>query len=561
MKKINISKSKVIFYFPNLLLLVLASISSANAQSTYSQDLSTNNWKIWQDHKARWTNDKLYLPPVNIQELPINEPTCGWEKLWDGRGKTVNLPANVEEHFWGENGATFGSAGNYKGVAWFITKTMIPENLKGKKITLNIESLRIRGEIFINEKLVGYDLIDSTPLEIDISKFVNFGTENKIEIRVTDGDGNFEWMDLANFNWGDYKIPPSHGFCGITGKIHLRATEKTFIEDIFIKNKPLANSIEVAVNLNNETQTSAEGTLQYILTDFKDPNKVLFETKKTVQNFDKSNLSSLNITLNNAKLWSPETPNLYNLTIIWTGKNNTKHIETKRFGFRWFEVKTVNGDKQFYLNNQRIVLRTSISWGYWPINGIAPSYELAKKQIQVAKDLGLNMLNFHRHMGQTMLLDLADEMGLLYYAEPGGYKTGTASTFTADWNREKMTRMIKRDRSHPSLVIYNMINESTREPAPHEIKDIALFHQLDPSRCITFTSTNFTPKLYNSKLEEKTEKPAKMHMLPYDTTIYYKGWWDMHFAEGPGVYKDELYKNPTNFLRNSTNLSEIIFWG
>ena len=76
------------------------------------------------------------------------------------------------------------------------------------------------------------------------------------------------------------------------------------------------------------------------------------------------------------------------------------------------------------MNGKRIVLRTAISWGFWPVNGIIPTPELAERQIRLAKELGLNMLNFHRGIGQTVLLDKADELGLLYYEEPGGYKTG-----------------------------------------------------------------------------------------------------------------------------------------
>ena len=105
------------------------------------------------------------------------------------------------------------------------------------------------------------------------------------------------------------------------------------------------------------------------------------------------------------------------------------------------------------------MLRSAISWGYWPVTGLIATPEMAEKQITTAKQLGLNMLNFHRNIGTPVVLDKADEMGLLYYEEPGSFHSGTHDPFIRTILREKVFRMIKRDRSHPSLIIYNMINE------------------------------------------------------------------------------------------------------
>jgi len=120
--------------------------------------------------------------------------------------------------------------------------------------------------------------------------------------------------------------------------------------------------------------------------------------------------------------------------------------------------------------------------------------------------------------------------------------------------------MIKRDRSHPSIIIYNMINESARDPRKNEIEDIQAAHKMDETRCITYTTTYFGPKFYNNECPT-TEAPVKMHMLPYDSKVYYQGWWDTHHAGGPGVYLDKFYRGATNFLKYENNPSEIIFYG
>lgn len=541
---------KITFLLLNFLL-----IQQIFAQETIN--LSTNNWKIWLDEAAEWEKDNLYLPPYNLAEIPSNKPSCGWDKIMSITGINTQLPATVEQFYWGKNGGDFGITGDYVGVSWFTTDFDVPANWTKKRIVLNFESARLRAEIYVNKKLVGYELINGTPFDVDISKAVTVGAKNQLAVRITDPNGNFAWRDWDTFKWGKYEIPPSHGFGGITGKVSLTSTDKTYIDDIFIKNTPKTNSIDVELSLVNQSIPTS-GEITFTITEFG-KTKTLYSGNINVKQLNSTDLLKSKITLPNAKLWSPASPNLYNLIVTWTGNNGSKHSETERFGFRWFEVKEVNGDKMFFLNGKRIVLHTAISWGHWPENGIFPSDSMAYRQIRIAKKMGLNMLNFHRAIGQENVLDAADELGLLYYEEPGGYRPGD-SEFNHTWKREKLLRMIKRDRSRPSLVIYNMINESARDPYPNEIEDIQAAHKLDETRIITYTTTYFGPKFYNSMCP-MTEAPVKMHMLPYDNKVHYQGWWDTHHADGPGVYLDKFYQGTTKFERYVDNPSEIIFYG
>lgn len=539
-----------------IILFVLLTFS-LHTFSQITVPISANEWKIWLDENALWEHDKLFLPPYNLAEIPTNKPSCGWENLEKKNGITTKVPATVEQFYWGKNGGDFGITGDYVGVSWFTTNFDIPNNWKDKRIVLNFESARLRAEVYVNQQLAGYELINGTPFDVDISKFVKLGAKNQLAVRITDPNGNFAWRDWDTFKWGKYDIQPSHGFGGITGNVSITATDRTWIDDIFVKNTPKANCIEPQISISNQ-EIATGGEINISITEYG-KDKVLFSQNKQVNSFEKSNLLSSKITLTNAKLWSPSRPNLYSLHVKWKGKNGTEHKLSKRFGFRWFDVKEVNGDKMFFLNGKRIILHTAISWSHWPENGIFPTKEMAVKQIQAAKNMGMNMLTFHRGIGQEPVFDAADELGLLYYEEPGGYRPGE-SEFNHNWKREKLLRMIKRDRSRPSLVIYNMINESARDPFPNEIEDIKAAHKLDETRCITFTTTYFGPKFYNNEAP-LTEAPVKMHMLPYDHKVYNQGWWDKHHADGPGVYMDKFYKGATNFERYINNPSEIIFYG
>ncbi|MES2279044.1 MAG: sugar-binding domain-containing protein [Bacteroidota bacterium] len=555
-------------YAPIFVLIMLFAIRfAAIAQAGRAQiDLSHLNWSLWLDTAARWQNDKLYHPPVDVKALPLNPPTGGWGALNSRNAKTVHLPATVEEFKWGSNGNKFGVGGNYLGVSWFFAKINIPAGFKGKRVKLHFESVRFRAEVFVNKKLAGYDLVNSTPFDVDITDFVSAGEINDVAVRITDPNGNFDWRDSQNFMWGDYRTQPTHGFGGITGQMILIATNETSISDVFVENKPQVNHVEIQVAANNLSGETNDGNYQLVIRE-KNTGKMVFSKPYSVKLPVGNSVHVFQVDVPGAKLWDVDHPNLYTLDVKWQGANGLTDDYHQRFGFRWFEIRDINGDKQFYLNNKRIVLRTSISWGFWPVNGIAPSDELARKQVVDAKRLGLNMLNFHRTIGQRNVLDAADELGLLYFEEPGGNQypenlfnpKNDLEKKQADYyfsvRTEKLLRMIRRDRSHPSLVIYNMHNERGASPQVLDKTEMLAGHQLDPSRIMTYNSSNG-----NIKLNEPDPK-FKLHLLPYDTTFYDYGWFDQHHAGGPGVYHDNLYNNPGSYAKYTDHKNEIIYYG
>lgn len=477
-----------------LILLILCYACLAKSQTI---DLSTQNWQIWPDASAQYENDRLFMPPYQPEQMEARPPSCGWDRLAEQKEAFfTRLPATVEQFAWGKNGNDHGICGDYAGVSWFSTEIHIPQEWKGKRIVLHFESARMRAEVYLNHRLVGYELINGTPFTVDISRHALPGTTHRLNVRITDPNGNFAWRDWDSFMWGDYETPPSHGFGGITGKVTLEATGKSFIDNLYIKNHEQPHRITAEITLHNDAPP-VSGELTYTLREAGKPD-IVWKGTQPVAEFTNQLTVSKNITLKQAKLWSPDSPNLYQLDVEWKSRNGDSHHTADRLGFRWFEVKTVDGDRMFFLNGKRIVLHTAISWGHWPVNGLFPTPELARKHILAAKELGMNMLNFHRGIGQPCIFDLADELGLLIYEEPGGYKPGNTN-FARQWKREKLLRMVKRDRNHPSLVIYNMINESARDPEPNEIEDIKAAHQLDPTRCITYTSTYFNKKFYDTQ--------------------------------------------------------------
>ncbi|HXS69046.1 MAG TPA: glycoside hydrolase family 2 TIM barrel-domain containing protein, partial [Candidatus Polarisedimenticolia bacterium] len=518
--------------------------------------LSGADWKLWCDKAAKWENDTLFLPPVNLSALPVNPPTGGWQAL-ETNGISVSVPGTVEEYLTPGT----GPEGDYKGVSWWWRTIHIPENA-GAHVALHFESQRQRAEVYLNHQLVGYDVIGGTPFDVDLSGKVKPGQDCELAVRITDPGGNYDWRDSSPFRWGDYKMPMSHAFGGITGPVTLIATDPVYVDDIYVQNEPTITNATAFVTVRN---TSGETVRRDVTVDVTEkpfpemqsifPPTVFHKDLTDVQLKPGTNTFTVRIVPTNAvRLWNLEWPALYICSAdLMDGFEHRDHAE-QTFGFRWFAPEGIGTNAMFRLNGKRVVLRTSISWGFWPINGIFPTPELAEKQIRDAKDIGLNMLNFHRAIGQPITLDKADELGLLYYEEPGGYKSAGGS-FSEALMREKVLRMVKRDRSHPSLVIFSLINErNQREPfQKRERADMLAMHDLDPSRTITLSSS----------WASAADKPEdiKAHMRPFDGEIHFVGWFDFHHAGGPEVWRQNLYRNPTNYYNYTTNEKEIVYWG
>lgn len=537
-----------------LFLLCAAVLFIVPAMAGERIDLTGPGWALWLDKDASYEDDMLYLPPVNLSVLPVNPPSRGWDAIPAEERLEVSVPGTVEEYYWDE-------LGDYQGVSWWMREITLPSG-KDSRVKLCFEAVRLRCEVYIDHKLVGYDLVGNTPFEIDITDHVNMGGNHRLALRITDPGGNFDWIDYTPFYWGRFKVPASHGFGGVTGNVSLDIHDEVYIKDIFIKNKPSIKEVDVEITLSNEGVSECPCDLELHVDEANRipgensdaPLKRLIDTierKVIVKPGDKT--VKLTLAAPEARPWDLDSPALYMLYAnLRCEEKKLEDAAQQRFGFRWFEVDGHKKDAVFRLNGKRVVLRSAISWGFWPVNGIYPTTkELTKRHVAVAKELGLNMLHFHRGIGWRAILDEADEQGLLYYEEPGGYTAQGGARFAWAWARHKLLRMVKRDRNHPSLVIYNMINEQAVAPMAHHKQDMRDAHALDPTRIIT----------YVSGWAEEGDDPFKLHMLPYDDSMYLYGWYDCHHAPGPGVYLNEHYNHPKDHNLFTENKEEIVFYG
>ena len=538
--------------------LTIVSVSPAPAAGRSEIDLSGIGWRLWHDTAASWQDDRLQFPAPPLSELPVNLPTGGWDQLLGSAAAiAVSVPGTVEEYLQ----QSPGPDGDLTGVSWWIRPIDIPTADTPRRILLRFESVRERAEVFINRRLVAYDIVGSSPFEADITAFTRPGERCELAVRVTDPGGNFDWRDSRAMRWGEHRLPLSHGFGGITGRVRLVVCDPIHIEDVYVQNTPAITRANALVTVRNSTGVPVRRALDLRVVAKGAPGPSVFSTRvRDVALPPGDTVVSVAIDAPAARLWHVDHPDLHVCEVVLRDGSVETDADRRTFGFRWFAMDGVGQDAVLRLNGRRIVLRSAISWGFWPVNGNHPTPELAERQVRVAKELGLNMLNFHRAIGNPIVLDLADELGLLYFEEPGAYKSADSDPFGHAVVREKWLRMVRRDRSHPSLVIFNLINEwNSRNPHPEPVEverhraDLQAAREIDPSRLIMHTSAWARAK--------DTEEPAKLHYRPFDDRPYWNGWYDVHHAGGPATWTEDLYRGPQEFHLHTDNTREIVFWG
>lgn len=586
-------------------LLLMTATSLSWPQVTIP--IPDEGWSLWLDREAEWERDSLYLPDeVDLSNLPGHPPTGGWGRLDPDSGIPVILPTTVEEHYWGASGSrryrdeyffetqdSVMENGNYIGVSWWWRDVDVPRAFDSKRAILFIRGARLRAEVYWNRKLVGYNIITETSFTCDVSRAIRPGETNQLAIRITNPGGRLDWLDTQLMTWGTtyQRFHKSHGFGGLDRGMKLTAHDPVYFTDLWVLNMPNPRRITVHAKVMNTTNRAPGTTILFRVLDPDRPDEVCALIEKKVRSAAgiESHVQA-ELECRDAQLWSEETPKLYRIraTVVAPDtsgfgrkKPEWNDMREVAFGFRWFEADGVGKNAVLRLNGNRSRLISAISWGFWGKNGLWPTAELAEREVQVAKMLGLNCVQFHRNVGKAEVLEVHDRLGVLRYMEPGGGQTalgetfglyaasptapidnsgkgGDPLTFAEKYMEEKIVRMIRDHRSHPSLVIYciqNEIHPDLRNPRVFRV--LRRMHDEDPSRIV----------MLKSGFPSGSPSVNQVWMQPYSNVVHYdkgdgySGWWDDHTVGGPGVWRDELYKGPDDFTHRSTNDREIVMWG
>jgi hypothetical protein len=561
-------------------------------------------------------DDPLYLPDeINLDKMPVNPPTGGWSVLDDRQGISVMLPSTVEEHFWGKwgtrpytkNEAQRGAGtsfenGNYLGVSWWWRKIRVPDFKPGQRVVLRFRGARLRAEVYCNQKLCGYSIMEELPFGADITDAVKPGGQAQLALRITNPGGHLDWIDFSQMQirWGNYTLPPSHGFGGLDEDIELSVIDNVAVTDLAAIDDADLHTVHLVAEVSS-VDAAYSGPVRFSISG---KGIELWHGSQDIQlHPGERKKVAIDARVVGAREWDLKHPVLYKASAVLGSAHSGKAV---KFGFRFFTAEGIGTDAMLTLNHKRIVPVSSISWGYWGRNGLWPDAAMAQREVDAAKRIGLNTLQCHRNIGKPAVLDIQDREGLLRNEEPGGGKfilgaryargpfgadgnflakdegllpafepvkgytppdtvdvsgagpDGDGKTFWERYEEEKILEMVKRDRSHPS-VMYTIQNEANemdlRNPRIYRL--LREMHSLDPSRIIVFYSGG-------------NPKSDQVLMLPYSDEIRYAGknrpyagWEDVHTCGGPCNYLDFLYKDPQHFAvrRDPADSGNICEWG
>jgi beta-galactosidase len=562
--------------------LQAATASLPNGTGSPNSVVLDDSWRLWLDEKAEWQNDKLFLPDeVNLATLPVNPPTGGWDALTDQAGMAVTLPGTVEEHYWGqpplpvagpslEQIVSLGSP--YKGVSWWYRNFTLPEMKPGERLIFNFPGAHLRAEVYVNGKLVGYNMITEIPFSADATAAVKPGS-NQLAVRITSPGGTYSWGDYSlDGKWGNYPLVISKGFGGIDGGVTMSVQASVAVEDFYVANNPNPHT----VTLNAEiASTGAAYKGPVALAIARDGKDVWNGSVDADVPAGGQVTVSKQVTVPNAELWDIGKPILYQAS---AGIASIPHSDrVTDFGFRWFNAEELGTNAHLALNGKRIFVSSAISWGYWAPNGMFPDKAAVQRDIDAVHALGMNCVQNHRHFPKAVVLDGYDHAGLLRYCEVGGGSAiwdetlrgktppgpidpsgvgGEPVTFANKYEVAKLLAMIKAYRSHPSVILWSLNNETgANSHNPKMFYAIKKVHELDPSRIVILKS-GFGPD-------------GEIMDRPYSTEMFYgeastghdSGWHDIHNEDSKGVYQDSLYVSPTEFKTYTDDKAGIAMWG
>lgn len=347
--------------------------------------------------------------------------------------------------------------GFYPGNIYHYEKTFnASADMLQKHVTLKFDGVYRNSKVLVNGQEAGGYLYGYMPFEVCLDGLLKAG-ENVIRVDVDNSE-------MPNSRW--------YSGAGIYRPVTLCVQEKDYIEEVRISTLSIAPA-KVAV------QTSHQGG--EISVSIFDGNAKVAEAEG-----DKVELS-----VDGAKLWSAEHPNLYTAVVELKKDGKTIEVQEKRFGIRQISWNAQDG---LLVNGEKVLLKGGCIHHDNGVLGAAEYKDADLRKVGLMKQYGFNALRISHNPASEALLEACDELGMYVMDELWDmwYITKTqydySNYFRANY-QEDLRRFVAHDYNHPSVIMYSIGNE-VGEPAQEEglalAKDlIARLHQEDASRPVT----------------------------------------------------------------------------
>ena len=351
---------------------------------------------------------------------------------------------------------------DYEGTAFYRKRFTLPRIHEGRKIRLQFGAVNYFAEVSLNGCVLGSHEGGYTPFEFDITGVVRYDGDNVLTVKVIDppNDGSGRVIEgLKNMEIPSGKESWYVNFSGIWQDVKLVISDSTYISEVTVIPDIQNGSVQVRLIVPGETVMN--GTLDFSVTTI-DGKQVLASDTRITCIEEGDNLMIVTLTLDSFECWAPDNPALYELTVHL--KCGDTHIDSRsvRFGMRSFELR----DNFFFLNGRKIILKGLLHQQQYPKNLAYPeSKEEARRIVRLLKRGGWNLLRMHIRPTTPEFLDVCDEEGMLVFEEPAiGWIVD--SDMLEKRALTEVREMVKRDRNHPSVIMWGILNESGVRGAP-----------------------------------------------------------------------------------------------
>lgn len=363
---------------------------------------------------------------------------------------------------------------DYEFISLYRRKFRLPAEARGKRVFVDFEGVMTASTVWINGKRLGEYKGGYTPFSFELTPHINFEGENVLAVDVD----STERSDIPPFGYQiDYMT-----FGGIYREVSLRIVPSIFIENIFARSKDVLSgspSLDVECFVQHLEPSPEAFTLQATLFDGE---RMVAKASGKVPASDTTVEPASHIVafgkLSGIELWNLQKPKLYTVKVQLLRGQNVVDEDHRRIGFREAQFT----DHGFELNGKVIKLRGLDRHQTFPFVGQAMPGRVQKRDAHILRrQLHCNVVRTSHYPQSRHFLDACDEYGLLVLEEiPGWQHIGDKAW--QDISVDNVSRMIRRDWNHPSIILWGVrINES-RDNHDFYTRTNAMAHKLDPTR-------------------------------------------------------------------------------
>jgi beta-galactosidase len=399
----------------------------------------------------------------------------------DAAWRAVQLPHDwaIEGQFDRKYNPHCGALPFY-GVAWYRKSFALPDNAKDRYYSIEFDGAMANSRVWLNGKELGGRPYGYIGFSFDLTPHLRFGREvNVLAVRLAPEDQSSRWYPGA----GIYR----NVWLTVTGPVHV-ARWGTYITTPEVTTGKAAVSIRTEVQ--NQGSQDAHVTLETAVLDATGKRVSRVVTDLTVPaRANQAGLQKLDVT--GPRRWDLDHPYLYAAVSTIRDGNRVLDRYTTPFGIRTIEFDLGKG---FLLNGRHLKLQGVCNHHDLGALGAAVNRRATERQLQIMKSMGVNAIRTSHNPPSPELLEFCDRLGLLVMDEAFDMwgmpkvRNGHGKYFS-EWGETDLRDMIRRDRNHPSIILYSIGNEIREQGSPDGWKVAKrlteICHEEDRTRPVT----------------------------------------------------------------------------